>query len=93
MLVLTRKTAEQILIGNDIKITVVRIQGNSVRIGIDAPRDLRVIRGELEASDSKQMADEFELSDREQAFAHEPRKVISGRFNAVVPPCSGSRSR
>ncbi len=49
MLVLTRKADEQILIGDNIKITLVRVRGNAVRIGIDAPRDVRIVRGELEA--------------------------------------------
>ena len=47
MLVLTRKPQEQIRIGNGITITVLRVKGNTVRIGIDAPRDVRVVRGEL----------------------------------------------
>ena len=50
MLVLTRKLNEQIQIGNDITITVVRVKGNTVRVGIDAPRDVRVIRAELPQS-------------------------------------------
>jgi carbon storage regulator CsrA len=48
MLVLTRKVDEQIMIGNDIKITLLRIRGNQVRIGIDAPREMRVLRGEID---------------------------------------------
>ena len=48
MLVLTRKLNEQILIGDDIKITLLRVRGNTVRLGIEAPRDRRIIRGELE---------------------------------------------
>lgn len=47
MLVLTRKPDEQILIGDQIKLTVVRVRGNQVKIGIEAPREIRVIRGEL----------------------------------------------
>ena len=63
MLVLTRKADEQILIGDDIKITLVRVRGNSVRIGIDAPRDVRVMRGELarrEVSDASKLSGECE---------------------------------
>ena len=52
MLVLTRKIGEEILIGDDIKITLVRVKGNGVRIGIEAPRDVAVLRGELEAADA-----------------------------------------
>lgn len=51
MLVLTRKIDEQILIGDDIKITLVRVKGNTVRIGIEAPKNIRVLRGELESRD------------------------------------------
>ncbi len=47
MLVLSRKPGERILIGDDIKVTIVRIGPNTVRIGIDAPRELNVIREEL----------------------------------------------
>ena len=51
MLVLTRKTDERIQIGDDITITVVKIRGGHVRIGIEAPRGIRILRGELEARD------------------------------------------
>ena len=47
MLILTRRAGEAILIGNDIKITVTAINGNQVRIGIDAPREVKVLMEEL----------------------------------------------
>jgi carbon storage regulator len=47
MLVLTRKTGEGIIIGDDIKITVVELKGGGVRIGIDAPRDMKIHRQEV----------------------------------------------
>ena len=47
MLVLTRKSQEKIHIGDHVTITVVRIKGNTVRVGIEAPHDVRVIRGEI----------------------------------------------
>jgi len=47
MLVLARKINESLMIGNDIKITIVRIQGNIVRLGITAPNDLPVHREEI----------------------------------------------
>jgi len=47
MLVLSRKPGERILIGEDVKITVIRIGPNSVRIGIDAPGSLNIVREEL----------------------------------------------
>jgi carbon storage regulator len=48
MLVLSRKPGERILLGDDIVITVIRIGPNSVRIGIDAPQCLNIVREELE---------------------------------------------
>ena len=47
MLVLTRKIGEGIVIGDDIKITIVEMKGGSVRIGIDAPRDKKIYRQEV----------------------------------------------
>jgi carbon storage regulator len=47
MLVLSRKTSERILIGDDIAITIVRIGPNSVRIGIEAPKTMNIVREEL----------------------------------------------
>ncbi len=47
MLVLTRKLDEQIHIGKDVTITIVRVRGGAVRIGIEAPREVQVRRAEL----------------------------------------------
>lgn len=49
MLVLTRKEDEQIIIDNNIVLTIVRIAGGHVRLGIDAPESVRVARSELTA--------------------------------------------
>jgi len=47
MLVLTRKIGERIQIGGGISVTVVRIQGDKVRLGVDAPLDIAVHREEV----------------------------------------------
>ena len=47
MLVLTRKPGEKIHIGSGITITVVGVQGNKIRLGIDAPEDVPIFRAEL----------------------------------------------
>ncbi|WP_094548929.1 carbon storage regulator CsrA [Petroclostridium xylanilyticum] len=47
MLVLTRKKDQTIMIGDNIEITVVDIQGDQVRIGIDAPKNLPIHRKEV----------------------------------------------
>lgn len=47
MLVLSRKVGESIVIGNNIEVRVTAIAGNRVRIGIQAPDDVSILRGEL----------------------------------------------
>lgn len=47
MLVLTRKLNERIVIGENIRITVVGIRGNHVRLGIEAPPEVTILRDEL----------------------------------------------
>ena len=47
MLVLSRKISESILIGNDIEIVVTQIAGGKVKLGINAPAHVRILRGEL----------------------------------------------
>jgi carbon storage regulator len=47
MLVLTRKTGETVHISTDITVTVLEVNGNRIRIGIDAPRQIPILRGEL----------------------------------------------
>lgn len=47
MLILTRKPSETVMIGDDITVTVLSVQGNQVRVGINAPRDTDVHREEI----------------------------------------------
>jgi len=49
MLILTRKPGETVLIGDDIKVTILSVRGNLVRVGIDAPRSVPVHREEVYA--------------------------------------------
>lgn len=53
-LVLTRRPGERIMIGNDIVVTVVGINGGQIRIAVEAPKDVRVDREEV----AKRIADE-----------------------------------
>jgi carbon storage regulator len=48
MLVLSRKVGERILVGDQVTVTVVRIANGAVRIGIEAPPEMAVIRQELQ---------------------------------------------
>lgn len=47
MLVLTRKKGETILIGNDVKLSILEVDGDKISIGIDAPKQIRILREEL----------------------------------------------
>ena len=47
MLVLTRRIGERLFIGDDIKITMLEVHGNQVRIGIEAPQSVHVVREEI----------------------------------------------
>jgi carbon storage regulator len=49
MLVLSRKVGERLVIGDNIAVVVSRVAGNRVTLGIEAPADVRIVRGELKA--------------------------------------------
>ena len=63
MLVLTRKSNQSIMIGDDIEVSVLSIMGEKVRIGIQAPRDIPVFRKEvyLEIQQEKAAGDRAEV--------------------------------
>ena len=48
MLVLSRRAGQSLLLGNDIKVHVLQINGNQVRIGLEAPKTVNIVRSELE---------------------------------------------
>jgi carbon storage regulator len=68
MLVLTRKSNQSIMIGDDIEVSVLAIMGEKVRIGIQAPRDIPVFRKEVyleiqqERGDSKDAREEVDAA-------------------------------
>lgn len=47
MLVLTRKSNQSIIIGNDIEVTIVEVRGEQVRLGITAPKEIPIYRREI----------------------------------------------
>jgi carbon storage regulator len=47
MLILTRRVGEKLIIGEDVTVTILSLKGNQIRIGIDAPRSVKVHREEV----------------------------------------------
>ncbi|MCL4156237.1 UNVERIFIED_CONTAM: hypothetical protein GTU68_042911 [Idotea baltica] len=74
MLVLSRKVGERIWIGDEISVTVVRVTGGGVRIGIEAPKELAVVREELKSK----LEQELNASDSDN---DEPPPTIKFRAN------------
>lgn len=61
MLVLTRKLNERIVIGDNVRITVVGIRGNHVRIGIEAPPEVTILRDELQRNPHPSDGSEYKI--------------------------------
>lgn len=76
MLILTRRIAETINIGDDITVTVLGIKGNQVRLGVEAPRDVPVHREEI-----------YEKIKVRKALEAELASCICTRGGATVPEC------
>jgi carbon storage regulator len=74
MLVLTRKINEQIIIADNIRITVVSIQGRQVRIGIEAPTEVPIFREEVFRAKNGNGDDEHGLHECEQ---DEPARLVT----------------
>ncbi len=47
MLVLSRKVGQEIVVGDSVRITITKVSGNRVTLGVEAPDDVRILRGEL----------------------------------------------
>ncbi|MGN6544957.1 MAG: carbon storage regulator [Aureliella sp.] len=71
MLVLSRKEGEKLVIGDNITVVVSRVAGNRVTLGIEAPSDVRIVRGELKAQEK-------------EAGKAEVKKVVPMRRAATV---------
>ena len=81
MLVLTRKEGESIRIGDDIEIVVRRLSGNRVALAVEAPRDVRILRGELTQFDD---STETREADRAQTASRAPRAAKREVDYAVI---------
>ena len=92
MLILTRKPGQGFLVGDDIKITITEMQGDKVRIGIDAPKHIKVLRSEL----SETMEQNVQAAERPDVRAlkalakggRKPGAAPVGAVKAVPDSCS-----
>ena len=67
MLILTRRVGETVMIGDDVSVTVLRVKGNQIRLGVNAPKNVSVQREEI--------FDRMKGEDREVALASESADV------------------
>ncbi len=74
MLVLSRKLNQSIQIGENISVRIVRIKGNAIQLGIDAPREVHVLRSELIEKDATAAAKQQAASDKQVASIDEKFK-------------------
>lgn len=88
MLVLTRRASESILIGDDIKVTVLAVTAGGVRIGIDAPRDKRINREEIviAISDENQVAARATNGDTAEAVLLSALGLMPSADSSTTPP-------
>ena len=73
MLVITRQPGDSILIGEDIKVIILEVSGDKIKIGIDAPRSVRIMRSEV--LDTEKSNQEAELSGGTQALESLKKKL------------------
>lgn len=77
MLVLARRVGEEIVIGGDIRVTVLDVRGSQVRLGIIAPQDVRVLRQELEHRPS-QLADAPLVLSKDSPMSRSDSRIMAG---------------
>jgi len=84
MLVLSRKLNQRILIGDDVVLTVVRIKGSSVQLGIEAPSGIEVVREELLTGETMPRA--------RSADRAVPTGELARRFSLCSSECADRRA-
>lgn len=82
VLILTRKVGESILIGENIRVVVLEVRGRQIRLGIEAPSDIVVLREEIfhRLTNENLEAAKFSLADLDQAV-----QILAGRITAPIP--------
>ena len=95
MLVLSRKTQQQIQIGPHVTITILKVKGETVRIGIEAPQEVCVLRSEVagKIAQAESTSGEAEATVRSAMAATERERARSARIAANQPPLGRRTSR
>ncbi len=95
MLVLSRKTQQQIQIGPHVTITILKVKGETVRIGIEAPQEVCVLRSEVAAKlvGGTSADSETEATVRSALAATERERARAARIASTQPPVARRASR
>ena len=82
MLVLSRRVGERLFIGNDIVVTIIDVRSDGVRVGIDAPREIRVTRAEIFEAVEKRDVEAASADDSAPEKAQGPRPQVGALAGA-----------
>jgi carbon storage regulator len=85
MLVLSRKVGERIHVGDNVVLEIRRIAGNRVTLALDAPRNVRILRGELEVAAREFRPPTPEMPERPRAVAPQAAFLDHNPSQAVCP--------
>ncbi|HXR18983.1 MAG TPA: carbon storage regulator CsrA [Steroidobacteraceae bacterium] len=72
MLILTRRVGETVMIGEDVTVTVLRVKGNQVRLGVNAPKSISVQREEIFHRIKRESAESSEKAEKAEKAEAEP---------------------
>jgi carbon storage regulator CsrA len=93
VLVLTRKTQQQIQIGDNIRITILQVKGKSVRVGIEAPRDLRITRQDASSAAAPEATTHAAVTQVAESVAPGVAPTASNQHHRLQPYFSASPPR
>jgi carbon storage regulator len=89
VLVLTRRSEESIVIGGNIVVTVLGVEGEKVKLGIEAPRDVQILRQELYRAIQQQEQVARKLAAGEEPSGLEGWRDMLDKTTGNIPPDSG----
>jgi carbon storage regulator CsrA len=78
VLILTRRVGESVMIGDEVAVTVLRVKGNQVRLGVNAPKSISVQREEIFQRIKREAGQQQAGAEPEGAEASEPEAVHTG---------------